>query len=330
MGEIDIRTNEYMRDNEHFADVFNYFLYDGQQVIDSEDLHELDRSAAALPFGQESTKASALEKSRDVVKSAVAKSDGRISYLLLGVENQTNVHNAMPVRNMLYDAISYSNQVNALAAKNRKSGSISLEGVDYLSGMKKGDCLQPVITLVIFWSPDEWNGPRSLYDMLDSTDPNILNFISDYRLNILAPGEMTEQDLGKFKSPLADTFQYIKGSNNKDELARILRENPHFRNLDRQTAELINAVTKSNLTFKEGEETVDMCTAIQQMRDESLSIGLKEGMEKGEEKGMKKGMSTVNFVYKKLYDSGRTDDMQRAMTDPEYLDQLISEFCGDR
>ena len=33
MGAADTKTNEYMSDNNRFADVFNFFLYDGEQVI---------------------------------------------------------------------------------------------------------------------------------------------------------------------------------------------------------------------------------------------------------------------------------------------------------
>ena len=33
MGKIDQLTNEYMSDKARFADVFNYFVYDGRQVL---------------------------------------------------------------------------------------------------------------------------------------------------------------------------------------------------------------------------------------------------------------------------------------------------------
>ncbi len=326
MGEVDIRTNEYMRDNEHFADVFNYFLFDGQRVIEPENLHELDRSAAVFSFGPKSGKASVLEKSRDVVKSAVVKSDGTTTYQLLGVENQTNVHYAMPVRNMLYDAISYTNQVDAIAVRNRKGSKEGLTGAEFLSGFTKEDHLYPVITLVLYWSPDFWDGPHSLHEMLEPGNDDILKFVSDYRLNILSPADIPKSGFKKFTSPISEVFQYIQGSADKEELNRILQENPNFRHLDRESAELINAVTKSDLRFEEGEETIDMCTAIQQMRDESVSFGMKEGRKEGREEGM----DDMAVVIQRLYDSGRTGDMQRALTDRDYLDQLIAEFCGKK
>ena len=46
--------------------------------------------------------------------------DENADYLLLGIENQTEIHYAMPVRNMIYDALQYGNQVAAIAAQNVK------------------------------------------------------------------------------------------------------------------------------------------------------------------------------------------------------------------
>ena len=36
MGKQDLLAKKYMSDNEKFADVFNYYLYNGKQVIKSE------------------------------------------------------------------------------------------------------------------------------------------------------------------------------------------------------------------------------------------------------------------------------------------------------
>jgi hypothetical protein len=52
MGRIDLLTNEYMSDNERFADVFNYFIYGGRQVINAEKLHEMDTTILSLPYGK--------------------------------------------------------------------------------------------------------------------------------------------------------------------------------------------------------------------------------------------------------------------------------------
>ena len=39
MGVADTTTKEYMRGSKVFADAFNYFIYGGEQVVDSEFLY---------------------------------------------------------------------------------------------------------------------------------------------------------------------------------------------------------------------------------------------------------------------------------------------------
>ena len=48
------------------------------------------------------------QKYRDVFKILCAMEDEKAVYLLLGVENQSNVHYAMPVKNMVYDSLEYA------------------------------------------------------------------------------------------------------------------------------------------------------------------------------------------------------------------------------
>ena len=42
MGVKDTVTTKYMRQIEIFADIFNFYIYDGKQVIDPASLEELD------------------------------------------------------------------------------------------------------------------------------------------------------------------------------------------------------------------------------------------------------------------------------------------------
>ena len=42
-------------------------------------------------------------------------------YLLLGIESQSEVHYAMPVRNMVYDALQYAAQVEEAARSHREA-----------------------------------------------------------------------------------------------------------------------------------------------------------------------------------------------------------------
>ena len=98
-----------MEDGEIFADVFNFFLYNGRQVIHAKELKELDTKEAVLPGGIGKA-GSLVQKERDVLKYLAGKQDGEKIYLLLGLENQSEIHYAMPVRGMVYDSLSYARQ----------------------------------------------------------------------------------------------------------------------------------------------------------------------------------------------------------------------------
>ena len=120
MGDMDNETKKFIEKNRIFADVFNYFIYDGEQVIKPDDLHQLDTTEIILnkklPIDKNSIK-----KYRDIIKHWAIKRDDKATYVLLAVENQSEIHYAMPVRTMLYDALRYANQIENIADENRRN-----------------------------------------------------------------------------------------------------------------------------------------------------------------------------------------------------------------
>ena len=70
------------------------------------------------------------------------------AYIPLGVENQTKIYYAMPVRNLLYDVIRYHTQVIDMAKKHKKDKDLNTKS-EFLSWFSKQDKLMPINTLVI-------------------------------------------------------------------------------------------------------------------------------------------------------------------------------------
>ena len=122
MGVKDIATIKYMRQNTIFADVFNYFIHNGEQVICPECLQELDTRELDIPYGGEKGHKQPVQRSRDLIKAVTAMTDNNNAYLLLAIENQSNIHYAMPVRNLVYDALQYAKQVEKAIASHKQSG----------------------------------------------------------------------------------------------------------------------------------------------------------------------------------------------------------------
>lgn len=130
MGLKDTVTTKYMKQNEIFADVCNYFIYNGEQVIKSDSLEELDTREVDVPYG--------------------------------GLDGAKQ-----PVKNMVYDALQYAKQVSNAIASHKRSGDYKeADGDKYLSGFMKQDRLLPVVTLVVYFDSKEWAGPMSIRESM--------------------------------------------------------------------------------------------------------------------------------------------------------------------
>lgn len=282
MGKIDTRIKAYLRDRVVFADAFNYFVFDGEQVLKAENLQPWDTDEIGLPYGKETdaeaktTAKETVQKYRDSLNYATIMSDDETAYVLLGIEGQFKVHYAMPVRNMEYDALQYAKQVEEIARKHREERDYKgRDSGEYLSGFYREDKVIPVITLVLYLSPDPWDGPRSIHEMLAVKNPEILSFVQDYRLHLIEPAGIPKEDLGKFVSNLKQVIGYIKYSRDSKKLVELVESDPAFHVMDRDVAILINECTNSNIKIDRKEQVIDMCQAIEDIRME----GMKEGRE---------------------------------------------------
>ena len=278
MGLADTVTKAYMKDNSVFADAFNYLIYGGKAVVDPKQLQELDTTEIALPFGSQDEDGKqpeeAVQKYRDVLKSAIIKQDDEAAYILLGIENQTDIHYAMPVRNIIYDALQYGKQVADIAAKHRASDGDAKghSRGEYLSGFYKEDKITPVITLVLHFGANEWDGPLSLHEMMAVKNKNLLNFVQDYQIHLIDPAKLSAEDLERFSSSLREVIGYIKYSKDKKRLSEFLTDNPRML-IEANAARVIKAVTNTPLDIPEGAEVIDVCKAVEEMMNESEERG---------------------------------------------------------
>ncbi len=280
--KADTVTKDYVKDAGVFADIFNYYIYGGRQVILPEHLTERDSTKIALPYGADGVVVP-IQRFRDVQKLYAAMTDGKMEYVLYGAENQTEIHYAMAVKNNLYDALEYAGQVEEAAKSHRKEmkqkkkqGETSTEEGkktpntgEFLSGFWTEDRLIPSITVTIFFGSEEWDGPLSLFEMMDVSDPEVLACMDNYHMRLIAPAQMSDEIM-KFQSSLREVMLFIKYSKNKENLSRVLAANEErFREVERRAADVIETITNSGMKYDEKEKVVDVCQAIQEMRKES-------------------------------------------------------------
>ena len=316
MSKVDVCTKAYMSNPRFFSDAFNYYFFQGRQIVKPEELTVQDITELALPYGEGNENVIIpAQKYRDILKMWTVMTNENATFMLLGIENQTNVHYAMPIRNMLYDALNYSSQVEKVGRGHRKRKDTKED--EFLSGFKKQDKVKPVFTLVIYWGTKDWDGPKSLYEMMDinaDMKDTIQKYVNDYKLHIIVPNEI--DNFEQFSTELGFCFRYIQSSTNKVKLKELLEEFEEvYSSFDKVSGNLIQVVTNTKLPKEaEMEDSVNMCKAIEDM----LADARMEGAEKIV-RGFLENGADLELVKKSV-----------TVLKEEEIDSIYEEVCGSK
>ena len=174
------------------------------------------------------------------------------------------------LKNMFYDVMAYGNQVKETAKKHRREKDTATSD-EFLSGFTKEDKLIPVITITVYLGTKEWDGPRKLSDMFGDVDEELLPFIPDYRINLLAPREIT--DFTGFRTSIRQLFEVLKNANDKEKMQEVLQNDEKFSRVDRETVEAINLFAGTDIDIDEKDEVIDMCKAWEEQKNEGREEG---------------------------------------------------------
>ncbi|MBQ8856519.1 MAG: Rpn family recombination-promoting nuclease/putative transposase [Lachnospiraceae bacterium] len=224
--------------------------------------------------------------------NAVVKWKYGIHLVMLACENQERIHYAMPVRNMLYDSLSYTEQIRRLHEMSQAEPKRNLTRAEFLSRFRKDDKLCPVITLVLYYGEEPWDGSVDLYGMLNGEEifrksHMLQQYIPNYKINLVEPERM--DDLEMFCTDLHEIFGMLKYRNNKSELIEYVNNREEFfRNVDEETYYVIREFLHSEKVLKAinrdgGEERVDMCQALEELYNDGIEKGKSEGIRQGQE-----------------------------------------------
>ena len=94
MGATDTEAKAYMSDKTRFADAFNFAIYNGDYVIQPDNLNPMDTVAITLPYDVKAK--AAIQKYRDLLKLYAAMQDEQAIYLVfrIGVADTHTLRNA--------------------------------------------------------------------------------------------------------------------------------------------------------------------------------------------------------------------------------------------
>lgn len=248
MGEKDIAEKTLESYNDVFADIVNVLLFDGERLVQENDLESNDI------ISQIKLKDKIHEQERDVSKIWRTQ---EINISIIGFENQTQPDFDMPFRIISYDGASYKQQL--LNKKNKQR--------------------YPVITLIIYFGEKRWNKPKRLSDCID-IPKKLMPYVNDYKINVFEIAWLDDETINKFTSDFKFVAKYFQTKRLKID---FVPSNEEIKHVD-EILKLFSALTGdknfekiyNELDTKKG--GIDMCEIVQKF----ISQGKAEGKEENQ------------------------------------------------
>ena len=330
MGKADISVNNWLEEKERFADLFNGVIFEGKQVIQPNELEKISPVTSVSTKNRRGKRRN-VKKYRDVIM----KWKNEIALVLLANESQDKIHYAMPPKVMIYDSLDYEEQMREnwnkvmtkrKADKTQGNEMEHLTAEEYLSRFRKKDKLIPVISLVLYYGEEEWDGPLCLTDML-SIPEKWKELVSDYKMNLI---QVRESGVLKFQNGDVDTlFKMVRLIYNKKyaELGERYKGKP----IDAELALVIGAVTNSQriinqalISEKKGKK-MNMCKALEELEQRGISKGIKQGIKQGISEGREEMLR--DLVEKKLQKGKSVEEIADAL-EQEYsvIQRIVDEL----
>lgn len=228
----DVTWKSYFLDDERYADIINGIACGGKQLIAKDDLQELDIQTGFLHNPQFlRTIRTKMRGQRVKLRDMLRKAAFGMNFAIIGIENQETIDYSIPLRNMVYDASEYEKQAMAIRREVRRNSKGLISG-EYLYGFKKDSKLKPVMTFILYSGLEEWDGPKSLHDMLDFTDipAELRERMPDYSINLVEIRKLIDTCI--FKTDVRQVFDFIRCSEDKKKLKELVDGNDYYKNME--------------------------------------------------------------------------------------------------
>ncbi|NCC42327.1 MAG: hypothetical protein EOM18_01780 [Clostridia bacterium] len=287
----------YLEKPERLADLINVNCFRGEQVVKESDIHVLSGETKHI-IKDKNGEILTVSRFRDILRAVTANG----IFIIIGCENQMKIHYAMPVREMLYDALNYTDQVKQIAREHKKNKEWK-NSEEFLSGMTKEDRLKPVITLLLYYGEKPWDGSLDLHGILEFGEYEYLKeYVPNYRMNLISV--RCPEDLQHYHTDLREFLGIMKYASDAWGMERYVERNKaRFdcveEDLLEVIAELLGEKKRLMLVKEEVEEEggkINMCKAFDQLEER----GFRKGRELGIEQGIKQGIEV--FILDKMED----------------------------
>ena len=144
MGKKDVVSKIYLGAADRIADLLNNELFEGGSAVAASDIMELDSTAASTLKEEEDN----IVNVRVVAKDLVRKVRFGMQVMLFAIEEQSDIHYAMPLKVLNGDAALYDKQWSGIRREHKRKKDLS--GAEYISGFGREDHLVPVLSVVLY------------------------------------------------------------------------------------------------------------------------------------------------------------------------------------
>lgn len=254
---------------------------------------------------------------KEVYSDIHMKYTSREGNIFFKIENQSDICNTMPVRDMGYKYAGYQQQIRQQMRQNEKA---ALFPKRYSQVLPDGQKLSPVITMVLNYNQKEWSKPTSLKQMLvipERLREKLEPWLFDYPIHVINLAHQKEEVIEKYQSDFRMVVEYL--ANPKSFLLqRWMREKRKVRH-PIELAELLYALSRD----KRYKVLIERLSEENGKGDE---IEMCELLDLLEERGMERASANLNALIQILTSEKRYDDLERSATDRDFQNQLMKEY----
>ncbi|MCM1123089.1 MAG: hypothetical protein NC416_10935 [Eubacterium sp.] len=280
--EKDLQNKGYLCNPERFADLINGVMCSGKRILSPTDLSDMDSQTGfhghSLDHGNNIARKK--QRYRDLIKKAAFG----VNFMVIGIENQEEVHYLMPLRSMAYDVAEYERQAAIINHQVKQCKDIT--SAEFLSGFTKESLLSPCVTLIVYYG-DNWDGAKDLHDILDFTNipQELKEVVNNYHIYICEVRKFENTDV--FQTDIKQVFDCLRYAENPEKLCELVMNDPAYQQLEEDTYDLIAKYTKVDelmniKQYKQKGRKVNMSGAfaefIQMKQMEWHTEGLEQGI----------------------------------------------------
>lgn len=324
MGAKDNKITPYLQKPENFCGLFNGGIFKGEEVLTPDKLTLLSGQQSIELVGK-NEKGDSKKQSYTFYHDVVMKADWGGYYAIFSCENQDYVHYGMPIRMLQYDVLEYIRQMKEIEEKNRTDKKLR-SGGEFLSGMTKGDFLQPVIGVVFYHGEDPWDGPESIAEMVHLPDEleSLREYIPSYKIHLIDPRTVhLDNFTGDWKT-LMEALRYM--GDKKGFVSYVEKHTDELEALSMESGEVLLALLGENQRLTERKEGTTVCTALEELKQDWKNEGLSEGLSEGRSEGIQIGENRIMTLVSYMLQDGAVDDILRLKSDEGFKKEMLGKY----